>query len=581
MRKLLLSLMASAITLTAAAQGKLYLGYCDGQIADGSNGNVTGLTGNSASITEAICLTPDMLAPYVGEPITAINAGLAQSASLPAEITVWISNTKGGSPLLSATLPSPTSGWNEVHFSTPYTITGTETELWIGFDFVQAKKLSVISFAGETNANGCWVAKNGKYTDYSGKNWGSLAVEALLESESLPTRDLTIVSAKANNSLTQAGNPIKTTVTIRNNAATDADQPIIDYSLNGELVGSYTYPGTLLYRQSATLSIEVPTTESTPLGDAVVSYQLRWSDGSADQNEADNVASLTTSLSDIVNYRTMVVEEGTGSWCGWCVRGIVGLKYMRENHFDNFIGIGVHNSDTYTVSAYDTWMCNQISGFPSCLINRDGSVYDPNSSDLEAYYQSMNQVTSYGLSLNVTVDEQGVLTYHTDFTSLANDANADFNLVYVLLEDQLPISQHNYYSGGGYGEMGGFESMGSTCDILLDDIARAVYPAPAGVGGIIPSSIVARETYSHDYQCQLPTVANMDNVWAAVLLVNNATGEIVQGAKCMTIGAAEGIQQLRQDNVAQGVILYDLQGRAAQPEQKGLLVRDGKVILQK
>ena len=40
--------------------------------------------------------------------------------------------------------------------------------------------------------------------------------------------------------------------------------------------------------------------------------------------------------------RVTVVEEGTGTWCGWCVRGIVALEYMRENYPDKFIGIGVH-----------------------------------------------------------------------------------------------------------------------------------------------------------------------------------------------------------------------------------------------
>ena len=29
--------------------------------------------------------------------------------------------------------------------------------------------------------------------------------------------------------------------------------------------------------------------------------------------------------------RRMVVEEGTGTWCPWCVRGIVGMEYMTEN----------------------------------------------------------------------------------------------------------------------------------------------------------------------------------------------------------------------------------------------------------
>ncbi len=85
--------------------------------------------------------------------------------------------------------------------------------------------------------------------------------------------------------------------------------------------------------------------------------------------------------------RKVVVEEGTGTWCGFCPRGIVAMHTMMQNHPDNyFIPIAIHSGDNMVSPSY-----NQIFGllggtFPSYTMNRKyfGSPY---TVDLETYYQ--------------------------------------------------------------------------------------------------------------------------------------------------------------------------------------------------
>lgn len=577
-----LSLWAGATTQTFA-QDHLYLGYCDGQIADGNNGTVTGLTGNNTKITEAIRIPGSVLSGYAGLKIAGVHAGLANSSTLPSALTASLSKTKGGTNIKSATFSAPSSGWSDIMFDEPYVITGEENELWISFSFVQSKKLNVISFAGETSADGCWLANGNKYTDYSTKNWGSLPVEAIITGDNLPQHDLEVVSAKNIYTLTQMGSPIQTKVVIRNAALVEAVNPVVECKLNDQVVLAYNYQGTLQYRDKATLELEIPTDMITEEGEYPIEVSVKWSDDTVDDNQTNNTLTFLASVVEQVVLRVNVAEEGTGGWCGWCVRGLVGMKYMRETYPDRFIGIGVHNGDTYAVSAYDSWMGSQISGYPSAVFNRTGGAIDPAAATLES---KLNSVDLYSdcyleLSANLLEDDPSKINMHLDASFLATQEDLDYNVAFVILEDSLPISQQNYYAGGSYGAMGGFESMGSPCNINIDDVARGIYPSVYGQSGVIPSNVVRGEVYSYDYQFTMPAIAHGDKVWAVVLLIDNKTKGIHQAAKCTSIGGlASGIQQVAAPNSADAVI-YDLQGRCQTSSARGLLIRNGRVILVK
>ena len=583
MRKLLLSLMACAVTLfsvnTSKAEGQLFLGYCDGQIATKTSGTITGQSGTNATIGEAIRIPASMLGAYQGLQITAVRAGLPEASAYPEELTGWIASSLTGERIATGTISAPAAGWNVIQLDKAYTITGNEAELWIGFEFVQTKKLNVVSFAGETSADGCWVGKNGDYKDFSSRDFGSLSVEGTVEGDNIPQHNLTIVSASTNYTMTQFGQPIKTSVRIANSAVAAAEKPVIECSLNGNLVYTYEYPGTLNYRDKADLQLEIPSESIAEEGDVKIDLNLKWADGSADEYEADNVCSLTTTLSKDVNIRVMVAEEGTGAWCGWCVRGLVGMAYMRETYPDTFIGIGVHNGDEYTVRIYDNGL--GIGSFPSAKINRVKLV-DPNSAELENNLRDMYPFSDVNMKLGAKLGDNNMLQFSVELKSLTSQTDAQYNMAFVVLEDKLPITQANYYSGGGNGAMGGFEDLPRSAEIEIDDVARAIYPSFAGSSTLVPSQITRGEVYNIEYEAALPTIADGNNVWAVVLLMNRATGEIVQAAKVTSIeGLATGIQQVSRDAETGIETVFDLQGRRIDSNATGIVIRNGRISFQR
>lgn len=585
MRNLLLSLMACAVTLfsfnSSKAEGQLFLSYCDGQIATKTSGTITGQSGTNATIGEVIRIPASMLGAYQGLQITAVRAGLPEASAYPDELTGWIAASQDGERIATGTLSTPVAGWNEIKLDKAYTITGNEAELWIGFEFVQSKKLNVISFAGDTSVDGCWIVKNGKYTDFSSRDFGSLSVEGTVEGDNIPQHNLTILSASTTYTMTQLGQPIKTNVRITNSASVAAEKPVIECSLNGNVVYTYVYPRTLNYRDKADLNLEIPSESIAEEGEVQIDLNLKWADGSADEYEADNVYSLTTTLSKEVNIRVMVAEEATGGWCQWCVRGLVGMAYMRENYPETFIGIGVHNGDPYVVSEYDSWMGKKISGYPSAIVNRV-KLIDPNSAELEQNLKNMYPFSEAGMKLSAKADENGMVKFNVELSFLTSMTDAQYNMAFVLLEDQLPITQSNAYSGGGNGPMGGFEDMPRSVDIEIDDVARAIYPSVTGSSELVPAQITRGEVYNIEHEAVLPTIADGNNVWAAVLLTDRVTGEIVQAAKVSSIeGLATGIQQVSRDAETGIETIFDLQGRRIDSNATGIVIRNGRISFQR
>lgn len=578
MRKHLLSLFSMLLLAAMPALAGINIGYTDGQIATNATGIVTGLSGTNATIQETVFITPDMLKAYQTCQITSVNVGLANGASAyPEEVTAWVRADRTGENIASGTAAA-VGGWTAVQLDKALNISDyAETGVWVGFTFVQSKKMNVIALLSSAAAdNTGWLCKNGSWTNYSTK--GALPIEAIVEGDDLPTHDLAISSAEVSPKLIKIGNPVKVKAVIRNNASVTAVNPQISYNiLNGAATGTVNTNVTIAYREKKTVTFEIPGDFVNEECDGKVNLELLWADGSADDNIADNTVSLNVTFANDVMYKRMLVEEGTGAWCGFCVRGIVGLREMREKYPDTFIGIGVHNGDSYTVSAYDSWMCSYIDGFPSCLINRDGKVYDPSFDELEDYYKNMDNIATADIEVSAQRTADGlILKSNTTFATSEDDAS--YNIVYVLREDQCPINQSNYYSGGGYGPMGGFESMGGHPDILIDDVARGVYPAPKGEAIDLPASIVKGTPYAHTLTAANPSVLDWTNANVVAILIDNATGKVVNAAVGKVEDVVTGIESIQTKSEATGAI-YNIAGQRVGKDYKGIKVINGKKVL--
>ena len=261
--------------------------------------------------------------------------------------------------------------------------------------------------------------------------------------------------------------------------------------------------------------------------------------------------SLTTVANNATPVHRPLIEEYTGTWCGWCIRGIVGMELMRETFGEDFIGVAYHNGDAMQIT---TSYPNNISGFPSAFIERTYDV-DPlygfgNTSggiindmqqiaDIETF--AGIDVTAQWTSADKTEIDVNVTTYFT-----GDYENANYAIEVMLVADDLYGSgsdwdQENYYRyyASQYGKdpyLGPWTKKPYTITGLhFNDVL-------VGFSGVIanslPTNIVAYNDYSTSYKFtleRLPNpelIQNKDNLHIIAVVVYKNNRHAINANKC-------------------------------------------------
>ena len=577
-KKILLLALGFCLSLFVKAQ--LFEDYCQGKIATADDGVIDGRIG-SGDVSIAICLTGDMLKTYKNCQLSVVNVGIPASASsLPATLTGWVRAAKDGENLASGSV-NCTTGWNSINMQTGYTVTGDESELWVGATWTQSNKLKIISFVGATNDNACWVAKGSTWTNYSSQQYGSLSIRAGFTGDALPKHNLILSELSSKQKHCKVGRNFVLTGTVKNRGTLPADSPKLKVTIDDEDAQTVDLQA-LACDATQDFEVSVPTNANDATGEHKVKVEALWSATVSDDVPANNVDS-TTVIYDETFFRNTVIEEFTGTWCQYCPLGIVGLRTIMTNHPGEIIGIAVHNDDEFMVSAYDNYMYEQgFSGtsFPSSNFNRTAIVY-PEASELERYYQTCDLEAEAEIQISAYRDGQ---TLHVtgDVTFDIDDATKRYRMAYVVLEDGLTASQKNAFSGktGADDACEEFNSLSNPCIIEHNHVARGILPSPAGeLRDFGNGQIVKGESYALDESLNLYGVKMADekNVEIVALLINNSTNFIVNAAKCK-LSQQTGIKVI--ENQRNTSKIYDLQGREIEKVSgRGIYIQNNRKFM--
>lgn len=331
----------------------------------------------------------------------------------------------------------------------------------------------------------------------------------------------------------------------------------ISYRVNGGAPQVYSVSGLNL-----AIGDVYPFTHNIPItfsdaGSYEVITDVENVNGTTDMDPSNDSITKYVGAVPFIPAKKVFTEEATGTWCGWCVRGICFMDYMAETYPETWIGVGVHNGDPMVVPAYDAAMANIIPnfpGYPSGTIDRSGdNFYDP--SEFEAgYLERINAVSP------ATID---IVNYSWDATSrvVSFDLQSEFvvdiqnelRFAVVITEDSLwgiasGWNQSNYYSGGGQGPMCGFESMPATipaADMHYDHVARAILDSPYGTEGSLPSGILAGQVHSYNYTYTIPETWRYEKLHFIGLIIDMTTGEVLNANN--VISGYVGIKEKQQD----------------------------------
>lgn len=227
--------------------------------------------------------------------------------------------------------------------------------------------------------------------------------------------------------------------------------------------------------------------------------------------------------------RRVVVEEGTGDWCSWCPRGIVGLEMMKEKYGDRFIAVAVHTDDVYATDDYQPFL-STVTSLPGCKVNRRREG-DPYFNIKRMVAAEIDEPTPVDYTIKATVYDDSEVRVSSDILVDTGLDASGLRFAFTVVEDGLTGNQHNAYSGGST-EMGGWESLPPVVvDYEYKDVARGIYPEYDGAL-FLEGTLSPDEKYSFEYTFTLPDcIQNTDNIRIIGLVIDASNGFILNACE--------------------------------------------------
>lgn len=503
--------MEAATALTSASQVTLrYGGEPDKGWGDASS-----------VVTPYVSFPQEFIAPYAENEITSVRIAVMEEGT---NCYLYIKNKPDDQKYIyRQKLESLQPGWNEITLDTPFTISGQEP-IAIGYKASFAKA-GVVGISNEKfpNADHVYYNNQNKWTSTG----GSICIMATVEGDNMPVNEMMISTLKEFEN--EDSDLHAYTGSVRNVGNNTVETYTITISLDGEEAESITgSPLDVNEEESFIFTIG-----SNTGGSHTVTAEITSVNNTEDSYAPNNSASVIFNVQEEQFTRRIVCEEYTGTWCGWCPRGMVGLELMKEDYPDTFIPIAIHSYDDLEIedldTSYKSFIEDGVDGAPSCNVNRrlSGDPYY----DIRKLYD-LEMQNRVHISVEATCDwnaDNTALELVTTYYSDIDLDNPELNIAYTITESGIiGYPQTNYYSDGRNGEFYGWdEKTDPTLDVTYNDVARALI---GGYGGMPCRNepMTAFEEYTHKQTIQLPdNIISPNNIKVIPQIIDGTSGHIL------------------------------------------------------
>lgn len=596
MRKLFTIACAAIAAVSAAMAATVNVGYK-------INGELVGWGTGKAETYNAAILVDD--ATLVGKKVTAIQFNWADGveatdcqAFIASELRVKSGVAVGD--IATASYTAPAGGVCTVVLDEPWTI--DRTPFYVGYSFKVGnpkdnEALQAPVLVGDCRSDGArYIATSRTYKGWQQpsilKGFG-ITVRAVVEGES--SDDAAGVKS-VSNPVTTADTPGQCTAVIVNHGSKEIRNIGYSYTVDGQTVtGTYAFDTPVpaeLYGMTATMTFEAPViTERGEHEGTFTITKVNRTENIDPMASAQNVVSVTAELAKHV----VVMEEFTGTWCKWCARGFVALRMLNEQLGDSFIALAYHSGDPMTVT--DKFPV-AVDGYPEASIERT-TMCDPYYGTGNANFGILDNIQAH-MAEAVPANLSVTAKYGDDTDTVEIDASAyffrsyeenPFRLAYVLTADSLRSAEDKYswlqanaYYNYPASELPGGEDFckpegKSYMSVAFDDVVVAYSPYE-GEEESLPAAVKFDNSYSHSYSFDISNIKenaqtgdankdliqHKDKVYAVVMLIDSATGSIVNAAKCHVEGShSVGVSSAVADRTVKSVEYFDISGRRVIP----------------
>lgn len=578
------------------AANQRLVGYFDTDDCDNYVG-VQQLPGNSKV---AIALTADDLAPYYGKKIAGVRFNLAQSET---STGVFVENVKikngaitentaivtSDKSVTSAAGAKNTGEWHEVMFDNKVEITSSFETLFVGYCYKQKSNNYPVGVNSKVDGPFFLYTNISSAQGGTGEAWyainsggNGLAIQLIVEGDFAPNSvqpldfgKFVITKGKSKNVAVDFRNigskftSIDYTIAIDGNASTEQH---LDFGKDYGVGGTHT--------------VEIPFAADSKIGTSTVTLTVTKVNGVENAN-ATKTATGTLYTVEREFVKRSVVEEGTGTDCGYCPRGHVVMHNMHNLYGDQFIGIALHQRST-TDPMYNNSYYLGFKNFPQCMVNRSNGFWDPYDEMPAVLKASLNEIALAEVTVAGTFADEDTKVNAT--ASVESLVAGDYDIAFMLTADGLTgkttsWKQQNYFSKGHSGNPYRSKSSmpediqflwdkGSSYVETYNDVLISSSYVSDKNKATLPT-LVANGTVSSEYTLKMPTkvtlkkALKLDQIYVVALLLDKKTGAIVNAGRARVTGST-GIEDVTTGTEATVVARYTVNGVQVSAPVKGV-----------
>ena len=522
-------------------------------------------------------------------------------------VTAWVRSSLTGKNLAEATASGPfiLDKYTSVALDNP--VATPEGGLYVGYTFTCSETYPV-AIGGDMIAHGLYLRfGGGEWGDYSNQ-FPPSPLQVLISGFSLPDYDVEVASVGT--SVQLSGQEYTLPVTVVSNSGKAISSLDLDVTVDNRTESrhiDFASPLAAGFNVQGSFQVKGTSPAKAAAFDAVMKVRkVNGETYAAESTGTGTVKNLTKSVG-----RRTVIEEFTGTGCGWCPRGWAGMEYMKANYPERFIGIAFHKYNSTDPMYYANYPMLGLSGAPGCIVDRKETV-DPYygtgqnalgiATDFARLNAEMPEVEVTAIA-RWTDDEETAVQIEAEVEFLTSPCN--YSLVYVLTADSLRGTttswrQSNYYAsnytkaqlagsplleefgkGGNYGSSQVYLTfndvvVGSSYDTNGNNLGPQWKKTDGYAAGDLRSA---------SYNVSLPTKATLkaalrkDLLTPVVLVVDRETGFVLNAAKTR-IGTANAVRDILPASTQSLSGRYNLSGQSIAAPQRGvnlLRMSDGTV----
>lgn len=230
--------------------------------------------------------------------------------------------------------------------------------------------------------------------------------------------------------------------------------------------------------------------------------------------------------------RTVLIEEGTGTWCMWCPRGAYGLELMHEKYGDAIVDVAVHGKDEMMNMPYYVGALPYFTiGFPGCVLDRKMELIGDPYYDVDSLYNIalvQGAIGKVATTARLVSAQELLVDATVEFGKTI--AEGEYSLSYIIVEDSVTGYEQSNAFGGGTLEMGGYEDLPDPIpagEYFFANVGRKVYPSFKGDATVLTGGTPRHTPINVSWSIEMPEVQRLDQVKVIAVITETAIGEVV------------------------------------------------------